>query len=112
MIEKFAAYLRDVHRIQERFIPFYLKWVKESCLHTKTPLKVPIKEDAKDAYLVYSYNCREDWQLKQADESIRLYTHFLLVADILDGFSISSKQNAMTFHQERLPDSTRAIARS
>jgi integron integrase len=80
MIEKFAAYLRDVHRIQERLTPYYLKWVKESYSHTKTPLKVPIKEAAKDVYLAYSANRREDWQIRQADESIRLYTHFLSVS--------------------------------
>jgi integron integrase len=80
MLKQYADYLKEVHRIQDRLIPYYLKWIKEAYGHSKTSFKTPITEEAKDAYLAYSSNRREDWQLSQADESIRLYTHFLSVS--------------------------------
>jgi len=80
MIQQYAVYLKEVHRIEDRLIPYYLKWIKEAYGHSRTSFKIPITEAAKDSYLTYSSNQREDWQLKQADESIRLYTHFLHVS--------------------------------
>jgi hypothetical protein len=80
MIQQYAVYLKEVHRIQDRLIPYYLKWIKEAYGHSKTSFKTPITEESKDAYLAYSSNRREDWQLSQADESIRLYNHFLSVS--------------------------------
>ena len=67
MIQQYAVYLKEVHRIQDRLIPYYLKWIKEAYGHSKTSLKTPITEESKDVYLAYSSNRREDWQLSQAD---------------------------------------------
>lgn len=80
MIKKYAAYLKKVHRIQDRMVPYYLKWVKDAYSHSQTSLKIPITEEAKNTYLHHSSSRYEDWQLKQADESIRLYTYFLSVS--------------------------------
>ena len=80
MIQQYAVYLRNVHRIQDRLIPYYLKWIKEVYRHSNIPLKTPITEEAKDAYISHSSGRYEDWQLQQADESVRLYTHFLHVS--------------------------------
>jgi integrase len=81
MIKQYAAYLKEVHRMKDHMIPYYLKWVKSAYSHSHTSLKIPITEDAKNAYLKHASNVYEDWQLKQADESIRLYTYFLSVSD-------------------------------
>ncbi len=80
MIKKYAAYLKEVHRMQDRMIPYYLKWIKNAYTHSQTSLKIPITEDSKNAYLQHASNVYEDWQLKQADESIRLYTYFLSIS--------------------------------
>ena len=80
MIQKYAAYLREVQRISDHVIPYYLKWVKEAYTHCNAPLKSPLSEEAKDSYLAFCSNHCEDWQLKQADESIRLYGYFLSVS--------------------------------
>jgi hypothetical protein len=42
MIQQYAIYLKEVHRIQDRVTPYYLKWVKDAYSHSKTSLKVPI----------------------------------------------------------------------
>ena len=80
MIKHYAQYLKEVHRMQDRIIPYYLKWVKNAYTHSHISLKIPITEDAKNTYLHHASNCHEDWQLKQADESIRLYTYFLSIS--------------------------------
>lgn len=80
MIKEYAAYLKKVHRLPERMVPYYLKWVKEAYTHSKTSLKAPIAEEAKNSYLHYCSNRHEDWQVEQADESIRLYMYFLSIS--------------------------------
>ena len=80
MIKQYAQYLKEVHRMQDRMIPYYLKWVKNAYTHSHSSLKIPITEEAKNSYLHHASNCYEDWKLKQADESIRLYTYFLSIS--------------------------------
>jgi integron integrase len=80
MIQKYAAYLKEVHRLPERMIPYYCKWVKEAYTYSETPPKIPITEDTKNAYLNHCSNRHEDWQIQQADEAIRLYTYFLSIS--------------------------------
>jgi len=80
MIEKYAAYLKETHRLSERMIPYYTKWVREAYTHSNTSLKAPIPETSKDIYLRHCATRYEDWQVNQADESIRLYTYFLSIS--------------------------------
>jgi len=80
MIKKYATYLKEVHRLPERMIPYYTKWVREAYSHSKIPLTTSISEEAKNAYLHHCANQHEDWQVNQADESIRLYTYFLSIS--------------------------------
>ena len=80
MINKYATYLKEVHRLPERMIPHYLRWVKDAYAHSKTLPKKPIAENAKDEYLNHCANRYEDWQVEQANDSIQLYTYFLSIA--------------------------------
>ena len=56
MIKDYAVYLKEVHRMPDRMIPYHLKWVREAYTHSRSSQKLPLNADAKDAYLRYCAN--------------------------------------------------------
>lgn len=80
MMKKYEDYLTNVHRIKNTMTPYYLRWVKEAYGYSNTPLTTPIPEAEKTMYLNHCSKQHEDWQVQQADESIRLYIYFLSIS--------------------------------
>ena len=77
MLEHFQKYLQDRVHIQQKYIPFYLKWVADCWSFLHQSLEKPISQDQKRDFMKYLAGSHEDWQVKQADYAIRLYGFFL-----------------------------------
>jgi integron integrase len=100
MIDKYAQYLKEVHRLKATMIPYYIKWVQKAYSHSSTSLKVPILEADKTRYLDYCANHHEPWQVEQADESIRLYVYFLSLSGNTPLFDNAALGDWKTFGHE------------
>ena len=100
MIDKYALYLKEVHRLKDVMIPYYIKWVQKAYSHSHTSLKVPIMEADKNKYLAYCGNHHEPWQVEQADESIRLYVYFLSISSDTPLFDRTALEDWKVFGHE------------
>jgi hypothetical protein len=83
MVQKYATYLKEVHRLPERMILYYCKWVKEAYTTSKTSLKVPIPEETKNACLHYCGNRHDDSRVfgKEMRRVLRLPTSFVCLRE-------------------------------
>lgn len=77
MFDRFEQLLVSDDTIASKQIPYYVKRVKDS--YTKSdclPEKI-LSSDQIKQYLDGLENTREDWQVKQAEQALRLYTFFV-----------------------------------
>jgi integron integrase len=83
MFAGFKDFLQTEAHAKDKYIPFYLKWVIEGYdfLNIRDDI-IPTGEQRKK-FLIYLRKKYEDWQIKQADDALRLYIFYL-----------SRKQNA------------------
>jgi len=77
MIEPFKQFLSLKGRVQSKHLPFYLKWVTEGYRYLDIPLSQDITNEQKSQFLKHLSKSHEDWQVKQADNALRLYSYFL-----------------------------------
>jgi len=63
---------------QQKQIPYYVKWVTNCYTFCKVPAEKILSADQKKQFLDMLENSREDWQVKQAEQALRLYTYFVL----------------------------------
>jgi integron integrase len=77
MLKGFEEYLRNVARLQEKYIPYYCRWVAHAYQFNRADAAVPLVSDQKRAFLRDMQKDHEDWQVQQATAALRLYTHFL-----------------------------------
>ena len=62
-------------------IPYYVKWVAECYTFFQESEANPLGLEHKQAYLRHLAKNDEDWQVKQADYALRLYSYFLSRSD-------------------------------
>ena len=77
MLEPFAEFLSSKGKVNDKYIPFYLKWVTEGYRFLDLPLSQPITNEQKGQFLKQLSKKHEDWQINQADNSLRFYSFFL-----------------------------------
>lgn len=77
MLEEFRSYLTQKAPIKDKYIPYYLKWVSDCYGFLNKPLSARLNGDQKKEFLSDMAKRHEDWQVKQADLSLRLYDYFL-----------------------------------
>ncbi|MFH0813553.1 MAG: hypothetical protein V2A69_12060 [Pseudomonadota bacterium] len=77
MLDHFQRYLQERVHIQKRYIPFYLKWIADCYNSLHQSLEKPISQDQKQEFLKHLSRKHEEWQVKQADYALRLYSFFL-----------------------------------
>jgi hypothetical protein len=65
------------YNINDKYLPFYLRWVTEGYRFLDIPLSQSITNEQKSQFLKYLSKNHEDWQVNQADNAIRLYSYFL-----------------------------------
>lgn len=77
MMELFKHFLTAKGRIQDRYLPFYLRWVTDCYHFLDIPLSKSITNKQKSQFLKHLGKSHEDWQVNQADYALRLYSYFL-----------------------------------
>ena len=77
----FSKYLREKANIDEKKLPYYLKWVKSFLNHIERTDKKNFTSDEKADFIFWLSSEFEEWQIKQADHALRLYRHFLSIAN-------------------------------
>lgn len=77
MLESFKNFLSSKDKVNDKYLPYYLKWVTEGLRFLDIPLSQTITNDQKSQFLKYLSKNHEDWQVNQADNALRLYSYFL-----------------------------------
>jgi hypothetical protein len=69
--------LNEKERIPEKNTPYYVKWVLDCCRYFNVPETQLLTNDQRSQFLTHLAKNHEDWQVQQADRSLRLYGYFL-----------------------------------
>src|SRR3990170_3727840 len=77
-LESFKRFLSSKGTVNEKYLPFYLKWVTEGYRYLDVSLSQSITNEQKSQFLKHLSKSHEDWQVNQADNARRLYSYFLL----------------------------------
>lgn len=77
MLARFQEYLEKNGSIGSKQIPYYIKWVKDGYAVLGCSLETIITQGQRNQYLEHLGKSREEWQIKQADQALRLYLFFL-----------------------------------
>lgn len=77
MLGGFEKYLISKAFIKEKYVPFHLNWVSYCYSFLKQPDTRLLTIDQVQSYLNHISKTREDWQVKQAEEALRLYGYYL-----------------------------------
>jgi integron integrase len=77
MLGPFKNFLLSKGKVNDKYIPFYLKWVTEGYRFLDIPLAQSITNEQKSQFLKQLSKNHEDWQVNQADNALRLYGYFL-----------------------------------
>lgn len=78
MLMFFAQFLSETERLQERYVPHYVRWVSECYRFLSLPEETQITNDQRADFLNHLANRCEDWQVRQAERSLKLYAFFLV----------------------------------
>ena len=73
----FETYLRNQANLKEKYIPFYIKWVKTAYDNIKLPSDVPLTGGQLDNFLKELSHTHPDWQIRQAEDALRHYAYFV-----------------------------------
>ena len=77
MLERFEQYVIKNGSIGPKQIPYYIKWVLDCYTFLNCQTDAMISSEQRKQYLESLTGTREDWQVKQADQALRLYLFFL-----------------------------------
>lgn len=77
MLESFKNFLSSKGTVNDKYLPYYLKWVTEGYRFLDIPLSQFITNEQKSQFLKYLSKNHEEWQVNQADNALRLYSYFL-----------------------------------
>lgn len=77
MLTNFKDYLIQKSLVKEKYILFYLKWVSDCYSFLNESDSRILSQERKQAFLEYLSKTHQDWQIKQADNALRLYSYFL-----------------------------------
>jgi len=77
MLKRFDEYLVKNGSIGPKQIPYYIKWVKDCYDVLGCSIESLISQEERKRYLEHLTKSKEEWQIKQADQALRLYQFFL-----------------------------------
>jgi integron integrase len=77
MLRNYEAFLTKKGTVKNQYVPYYLKWVSDCYGFLNEPLSTRLSMEQKKQFLSDMAKRHEDWQVKQADTSLRLYDFFL-----------------------------------
>jgi len=77
MLGGFEGYLTSKAALNEKYIPYYLKWVSYCYSFLDQPDNSLLTSEQVQSYLNHISKTREDWQAKQAEAALRHYGYYL-----------------------------------
>ncbi len=76
IMEEFSLYLSRKRLASERQIPFFVRWVEKCYAKTGKPLGGNIASEEVETFLKTLSHLKEEWQVDQASQALRLFTYF------------------------------------
>ncbi len=76
-MEKFKIYLKNVANIPDKYIPFYIHWVKAAYNFLELNLNTELSQKQTKTFIQKLSVNHPDWQIKQAQSALRHYQFFL-----------------------------------
>ncbi len=76
-MENFKIYLKNVANIPDKYIPFYIHWVKAAYNFLELNLNTELSQKQTKTFLQKLSVNHPDWQIKQAQSALRHYQFFL-----------------------------------
>lgn len=69
----FQKYLVSKSAVNEKYAPYYIRWVSSCYAFVNQPLSNVLTQSQKQEFLKQFAKNHEDWQVKQAETALRLY---------------------------------------
>jgi integron integrase len=76
-LNDFQKYLVSKSTVNEKYAPYYVRWVSSCYAFVNQPLSDVLTEGQKQEFLKQFAKNHEDWQVKQAEAAMRLYDYYL-----------------------------------
>jgi len=76
-LQSFEHYLRNRVQLKEKYIPFYLRWVKRAYEQLKASFEESLTGQQAKSFLQELSHTHRDWQIRQAEDALRHYTYFI-----------------------------------
>jgi integron integrase len=112
MFTIFRQFLIDKEHLQEKYVPYYVKWVSDCYRHHNLPETEPLTNHQRAQFLKRLADNAEDWQLKQAERALRLYDFFLLQKMKDEAGDVSGQAADWLIVEERTREALRLRHRS
>jgi len=104
--------IQSRERLQEKYIPYYVKWVSDCCRFHKLPENEPLSKEQRAQFLKHLAERNEDWQVRQADRALRLYDYFLVQMVRNSSGSLPDQNTDWPLMEERAREALRLRHRS
>ena len=75
-MERFSSYLLSKRIVPEKRLRYYLSWITRFYAFCDKSLCDDVSNEEIDSFLRHLMKSREDWQVSQANEAIRLYIYY------------------------------------
>ncbi|MFO0795697.1 MAG: hypothetical protein U0586_16730 [Candidatus Brocadiaceae bacterium] len=92
---------------QEKYAPFYLKWVSQPFSFLNEPDSVVLENG--NRFQKYLAKTHEDWQVKQASNALRLYSYYLTSLQKNSSIKSGSATNGTFLKHESLEKPSKDI---
>ncbi len=112
MLKNYETFLKSKDSIKTQYLPYYLKWVSDCYHFLNEPLSNRLSIEQKRQFLTDMGKRYEEWQVKQADNALRLYDFFLSKAISLNTVETTSQEEKWQFLEEKMSDVLRLRHRS
>ena len=76
-LDRFATYLNTKKLVNDKHLPHYLRWVGTFLTHCKKSQSTADSESQLDEFLHNLAKNKEEWQVRQAREAIRIFQYYL-----------------------------------
>ena len=77
MLKEFQECLKKNGQIKANSLPYYVKWVVDCYSFLDKPISEIIYNEEKRQFLTHLFQDHEDWQIKQVDYALKIYSYFL-----------------------------------
>ena len=77
MLNTFEQELTADKSLNSKHVPHYIRWIRDCYNYFRIPPFERLPQEQVKTYLYHLANCREPWQIKQAEQALHRYDYFL-----------------------------------